>query len=408
MQVEYDFPRESGKVFNAETMQLEEARYSLVTENDTQEIHGMHDRIDTWMTQENLDKANASMGGVEDANARRSAVFNAFAQVDNTLHPINYVPKEFLKYIWGEATDNRAYANMGYFIEHAVNHHPNIPAEKYHIIMDVISHPESIKETFVDDHTQKYRTVVFIKNNDDRCNAVVLRVEKTKTGELSIMYKSFFDQKKRKGVYKNMPDLWNNVDGENKNVLEVTIKTPNGPVTFKTLEKGKSLMGGGTIIGQSAVADPARNRLSAPNDLSVGKDNMNSSPDQGNSKNRAKNSDEGAKTTENGEDIRFSVGEESQKIFDTAKRKFGETKDIREAGYVLPDGVMLDFSGRHELDPGSDSSFLAGRRTTDHRAINQISFVYDENGDEVDTGVSSDMQVHVDTELGGVFLERAS
>ena len=106
--------------------------------------------------------------------------------------------------------------------------------------------------------------------------------------------------------------------------------------------------------------------------------------------------------------MRFSVGEESQRVFDTAKRKFGETKDIREAGYVLPDGVMLDFSGRHELDPGSDSSFLAGRRTTDHRAVNQISFVYDENGDEVDTGVSSDMQVHVDTELGGVFLERAS
>ena|GEM_PF-5201887 len=69
---------------------------------------------------------------------------------------------------------------------------------------------------------------------------------------------------------------------------------------------------------------------------------------------------ESAKTTENGEDTRFSVSEESQRVFDTAKRKFGETKDIREAGYVLPDGVMLDFSGRHELDPGSDSSFLAG------------------------------------------------
>jgi len=90
-------------------------------------------------------------------------------------------------------------------------------------------------------------------------------------------------------------------------------------------------------------------------------------------------------------DIRFSVSEVSQKIFDTAKKKFGETKDIREAGYVLPDGTMLDFSGRHELDPGTDSSFLAGRRTTDHRAVNQISFVYDENGDEVDTGVNSDM-----------------
>lgn len=113
-------------------------------------------------------------------------------------------------------------------------------------------------------------------------------------------------------------------------------------------------------------------------------------------------------------DIRFSISDESQKIFDTAKRKFGETKDIREAGYVLPDGTMLDFSGRHELDPGTDSSFLAGRRTTDHRAINQISFIYDENGDEVDTGVSSDMPdfirrgaIRIDNNAGSINLSAA-
>ena len=103
--------------------------------------------------------------------------------------------------------------------------------------------------------------------------------------------------------------------------------------------------------------------------------------------------------------------EDSQKVFDTAKRKFGETKNIREAGYILPDGSMLDFSGRHELDPGTDSSFLAGRRATDHRAINQISFVYDENGDEVDTGVSSDMPdfikrgaIRIDDNAGAINL----
>lgn len=116
----------------------------------------------------------------------------------------------------------------------------------------------------------------------------------------------------------------------------------------------------------------------------------------------------------NNPDIRFSLDEGTQKIFDTAKRKFGETKDIREAGYVLPDGSMLDFSGRHELDPGTDSSFLAGRRATDHRAINQISFIYDENGDEVDTGVSSDMPdfikrgaIRIDNNAGSINLSAA-
>ena len=46
-------------------------------------------------------------------------------------------------------------------------------------------------------------------------------------------------------------------------------------------------------------------------------------------------------------------------IFDTAKNKFGLTSDIREAGYILPDGTMLDFSGRHELF-GADDSDISG------------------------------------------------
>ena len=36
--------------------------------------------------------------------------------------------------------------------------------------------------------------------------------------------------------------------------------------------------------------------------------------------------------------------EESKALFETAKKRFGTTLDIREAGYVLPDGSMLDFS----------------------------------------------------------------
>ena len=36
--------------------------------------------------------------------------------------------------------------------------------------------------------------------------------------------------------------------------------------------------------------------------------------------------------------------EESRRLFDATKEKFGTTNDIREAGYILPDGTMLDFS----------------------------------------------------------------
>ncbi len=78
--------------------------------------------------------------------------------------------------------------------------------------------------------------------------------------------------------------MWNSEDGENKNASEVTINMPDGPVTFKTLEKDKSLRSGGTLIRKSSEEDPVSNRLSGRNDLSDGKDNMNSLPDQGNSK----------------------------------------------------------------------------------------------------------------------------
>ena len=101
----------------------------------------------------------------------------------------------------------------------------------------------------------------------------------------------------------------------------------------------------------------------------------------------------------------------SESLFDGAKKKFGVTHDIREAGYVLPDGSMLDFSGRHELDPGTDSGFLKGQRTFDHRGISQISFVYDENGDEVDTGLETTMQdfiergaIRIDYNAGNINL----
>ena len=37
------------------------------------------------------------------------------------------------------------------------------------------------------------------------------------------------------------------------------------------------------------------------------------------------------------------VRKANDSLFDASKKKFGVTNDIREAGYVLPDGAMLDF-----------------------------------------------------------------
>lgn len=66
-------------------------------------------------------------------------------------------------------------------------------------------------------------------------------------------------------------------------------------------------------------------------------------------------------------------------VFALAKERFGVTNDIRECGYVLPDGSMLDFSGRHMLTKGTDSSHLRGRRSIDHREISDLNWDADMN-----------------------------
>ena len=91
--------------------------------------------------------------------------------------------------------------------------------------------------------------------------------------------------------------------------------------------------------------------------------------------------------------VKYSLSEETTQIFDAAKAKFGTTYDMREAGYILPDGSMLDFSGRHQVE--GDASFLNGDRTVDHREITDIAYDADDN----ETGIKTDM---------GDFLDRGA
>ena len=56
-------------------------------------------------------------------------------------------------------------------------------------------------------------------------------------------------------------------------------------------------------------------------------------------------------------------------LIQRAKDTFGVTNDIREAFYVLPDGTMLDGSGRHW---GGSELDVAGQRQVDHGDIGEI------------------------------------
>lgn len=55
-------------------------------------------------------------------------------------------------------------------------------------------------------------------------------------------------------------------------------------------------------------------------------------------------------------------------IQEAAKQYFGVTTDYKEAGYILPDGSMLDLSGKH-LVPPEDAKYHRHERTVDHREL---------------------------------------
>ena len=99
----------------------------------------------------------------------------------------------------------------------------------------------------------------------------------------------------------------------------------------------------------------------------------------------------------------------NEQIFKAAENKFGLTNDIREAGYILPNGNMLDFSGRHEMAPNADTSDLRGRRSTDHRNIDSITFDSEDNL----TGIETDMYdfinrgaIRIDAAVGSIHLNQ--
>ncbi len=144
-------------------------------------------RIQDWLNEENLSKARGK---------KLDEIVEIFG---NDPQPVAFVPKDALSVLGDGITDNRIYSGMGYFINHAVNHHPSVSAEKYDLIQDVLSDPDDYKEII----RNGKRSVAFVKKID-RYNAVVVEVEKTPDGRI-IWHKSFFDQKKE--PYANYPSI---------------------------------------------------------------------------------------------------------------------------------------------------------------------------------------------------------
>ncbi|MDR1984342.1 MAG: hypothetical protein LBQ28_05920 [Prevotellaceae bacterium] len=143
------------------------------------EIEAMKQRISEWLKEDNINKAKGHT---------RTEIFGMFG---NELQPIAYISPEYLKYLGNDIIDNRVYSGKGYFIEHAVNHHPEVDTSKYVNIQEILSNPDDVK---IDDKLVNRNSLIFIKQFD-RHNIIILSVYTSDTEKL-VFHKSFFISKK--------------------------------------------------------------------------------------------------------------------------------------------------------------------------------------------------------------------
>ena len=262
---------------------------------------GNIERIADWLSDDNLNWAKGK------------SYQEIFAHFGNEPQPVAFIPKEWLTKLFGEEiADNRVYSGKAYFIDHAVNHHPeDIDLEAYVLMQEMIS---KNTEAIIDDRKGK-KGVIFVKQYDKNyLLAVELRQEDD--GKIHL-YKSLSKTRSKK-PYPNLRRAQLPVDALNSLKVEPsqyirTSEEAHGGRRFSALDNSID------IVGQNA------------------------------------------------NDVNEFVPD--SELIQRAKYTFGTTNDVREAFYVLPDGTMLDGSGRHW---GGDERDVAGQRQVDHGDIGEI------------------------------------
>ena len=298
------------------------------------------ERLNSWLEPSELEAAKGKT---------RSEIETIFG---TELEDIATVPEAYLKAIFGEGiTDPRVYTSKAYFVDHVVNHHAaDVFAADYHEIQSILNNPdEVIRDTRINEKGVKRNGVIFTKRIG-RTYLLAINLEETESGRLQL-YKSLSKTKRK--PYPKM-----------ERVTLPVYAPPGSPgLSHDTVVSN---------IGYPAAGD---------NFSALGKD---SSIKDSSSKN---NSSIGGDDGNGGAEVLFQSTVKSDESFrpdealiDNAKETFGITDDIREAGYVLPDGTMLDFSGRHW---GLDDFEARGQRQVDHIDIGETDGIKDTTGNEM-------------------------
>ncbi|MDR2476175.1 MAG: phosphoribosylformylglycinamidine synthase subunit PurQ, partial [Treponema sp.] len=200
------------------------------------ELHQMKERITEWISDNNIEKAKGKT---------RGALFSLFG---NKLEPIASVPYNYLSFFDPDISDNRVYCGKGYFIDHAINHHPEVNPAEYTNIPELINNPDDVK---LDNRFENRKSLIFIKKTE-KYGVAVIGIGKTENGKL-VFYKSFFMNKKNPypqlqsiRTYTSLVDglstisRMDSIPAGSLSALNDTITIPDKTARVKKTGKGKA------------------------------------------------------------------------------------------------------------------------------------------------------------------------
>lgn len=182
--------------------------------SNTQE---MQQRMQDWLNDPEIDWAEAR---------ELKEIADKFG---NKLEPIAYIPSDWMGSVFGGMVkDNRIYSGKGYFIDHAVNHHPEINKEDYNLIQEVLNNPDHVKD--LDNGSIAFTKLM------DKGYAVVIRMY-NENGKI-VMHKSFFWNESNE-PYKNKKDIEKKPSVGGSSTISHT-EVPGSPLSARDDSESKS------------------------------------------------------------------------------------------------------------------------------------------------------------------------
>ena len=142
-------------------------------------------RISDWSSEETFEEAEG---------LSRQEIFEKYG---TEKLPIATIPNNFLQLFENgkiKIQDNYVYSSKGFFIDHMVNHHPELDTQDYLAMQDIINNPENV---YRDNETGN---IVFSQIKNNKNDVVVLGTDNDKL----ILYRSCFLRRKMPHKYEEI------------------------------------------------------------------------------------------------------------------------------------------------------------------------------------------------------------